>query len=217
MRFPGAVEVEGGACRRQESGLRLGRVFVGRQELEPVPQAQGREPQAVAVACAQGARKALCRGSSGRGSRWAWEQELGWDAQQPEEAGRVRRVRYPGRWGRVPAVAVEELGEVREEVAEARFGRVQPVRCLGNWDTEPPAEGAVLAGAREVEVAHFGQVPQAEGGSSQEKAASHRQDSCWSRRRRGCWRLDKGRRDRSDDFRKSWAVFLGWKSDRVAQ
>lgn len=202
------------ACRPEESGLRLGRVFVGRQELEPVPQAQGREPQAVAVACAQGARKALCRGSSDRDSRWAWEQELAWDAQQPEAAEWVQLVRYPGRWGRVPAVAVEELGEVREEVAEARFGRV---RCLGNWDTEQPAVGAVLAGAREVEVAHFGQVPQAEGGSSQEKAASLRRDSCWSCRRRGCWRLDKGRRDRSDDFRKSWAVFLGWKSDRVAQ
>lgn len=168
----------------------------------------------MAVACAQGARKALCRGSSGRGSRWALEQELGRDAQEPEEAGRVR---YPGRWGRVPAVPVEEQDEVRAAVAEARFGRVQPVRCPGSWDTEQPVVGAVQAGAREVAEAHFGQVPQAEGGSSQEKAASLRRDSCWSCRRRGCWRLDKGRLDRSDDFRKSWAVFLGWKSDQVAQ
>jgi hypothetical protein len=124
----------------------------------------------VAVACAQGARKALCRGSSGRGSRWALEQELGRDAQEPEEAGRVRLVRYLGRRGRVPAVPVEEQDEVRAAVAEACFGRVQPVRCPGSWDTEPPVVGAVQAGAREVEVAHFGQVPQAEGGSSQEKS-----------------------------------------------
>lgn len=157
--------------------------------------------------CVQERRKAPCRGSSDRGSLQVLE--LARDAVLPEEAGWVRLVRYPGRWGRVPVVPAA--------VAEARFGRVQPVRCPGSWDTEQPAVGAVLAGAREVEVAHFGQVPQAEGGSSQEKAASHRQDSCWSRRRRGCWRLDKGRRDRSDDFRKSWAVFLGWKSDRVAQ